>query len=191
MNEKGAGYTMRRVLAFALCALLLLPLASASEAGINKVIDLSGTPIAAIDTPSISHDGDVFDIAVTLSDEAASNGTTVAWTWQVCINTGVCLTPVPENLSGSNDGKQWSATMTPVDEHSYVNFKVTLSFADGNSSNYPETGFGGKIWSDCWIAGNESGGGACSNGDGGVLPALGLVGVLSALGLGAAVIRRD
>ncbi len=191
MNEKGAGYTMRRVLAFALCALLLLPLASASEAGINKVIDLSGTPIAAIDTPSVSHDGDVFDITITLTDEAASNGTTVAWTWQVCINTGICLTPVPENLSGSTDGIQWTGAMTPVDEHSYVNYKVTLSFANGNSSNYPETGFGGKIWSDCWVAGEETGGGGCSTGDGGVLPAIGLVGVLSALGLGAAVIRRD
>ena len=53
------------------------------------------------------------------------------------------------------------------------------------------TGFGGKIWSDCWVAGEETGGGGCSTGDGGVLPAIGLVGVLSALGLGAAVIRRD
>ncbi len=191
MNEKGAGYTMRRVLAFALCALLLLPLASASEAGINKVIDLSGTPIATIDTPSISHDGDVFGITITLTEEAASLGTSVAWTWVGCINTGICVTPVSESLCGSNGGRQWACVMTPVDEHSYVNYKVTLSFANGNSSNYPETGFGGKIWSDCWVAGEETGGGGCSTGDGGVLPAIGLVGVLSALGLGAAVIRRD
>jgi len=192
MNEEVSGYIMGRVLALALCALLLVPLASAAENGENKVMDLTDTPIASIETPDISSDGELFPITLTLTDEAASNGTAVAWTWQVCINTGVCLTPVPADLSGSADGEVWTASMTPVETHSYVNYKVTLTFADGNSTNYPESGFGGKIWSDCWIAGNESGGGCPADVAPGEssLPAIGLVGVLSALALGAAVIRR-
>ena len=190
MNEARTRTAMRRVLALSLCALLLIPLASAGESGVNKEMDLTGTAITIITTPDTSSDGVDFPITVTLDDEAASNGTTVSWTWQVCINTGVCLTPVPEDLSGSSDGKEWMAKMTPVDDHSYVNYKITLNYDDGNSSTYPTSGFGGKVWSDCWVDGKVTGGDGCPD-EGGILPAIGIAGALLALSLAATIIRRD
>ena len=69
MKEKGLGISMKRGLVIALCAILLLPLASASEGGENKDLDVEGTQISAINTPSVSSDGEEFDITVTLNQE--------------------------------------------------------------------------------------------------------------------------
>jgi hypothetical protein len=78
--------------------------------------------------------------------------------------------------------------MTPVEDHSYVNYRITLGYADGNSSTYPESGWGGKVWSDCWVAGNTSGGSACDGGGG--LPGFTLLATVSVLGMMAIAVRR-
>ena len=178
---------MKRGLALVLCALLLVPAVMASEGGVNKDLDIEGTSISAISTPSESTDGVEFDITVTLDQDAANNGTSVSWTWQVCLNSGVCLAPVPEGLTSSDGGTTWVTTMTPVEDHSYVNYRITLEYADGNSSIYPEAGWGGKVWSDCWVDGEESGGDACE-GDG--LPGFTMLATVSVLGMMAIAVRR-
>jgi len=180
--------TMKRGIALALCALLLFPAVSASEGGVNQDLDIEGTSISAISTPSESSDGVEFDITVTLDQDAANNGTNVSWTWQVCLNSGVCLAPVPEELTSNDGGTTWITTMTPVEDHSYVNYRITLEYADGNSSVYPEAGWGGKVWSDCWVAGNTSGGSACE--DGGGLPGFTMLATVSVLGMMAIAVRR-
>jgi len=177
---------MKKGLALALCALLLVPVVMASEGGVNKDLDIEGTQISAINTPSVSSDGEEFDITVTLDQE--NNVTGVSWTWQVCLNSGVCLAPVPENLASSDGGTTWTTTMTPVEDHSYVNYRIILEYADGNSSTYPETGWGGKVWSDCWVAGEESGGTDCDGS--GSLPGFTMLATVSVLGMMAIAVRR-
>lgn len=180
--------TMKRGLALVLCALLLVPAVMASEGGVNKDLDIEGTSISAISTPTASSSGVEFDITVTLDQDAANNGTNVSWTWQVCLNSGVCLAPVPEDLASSDGGTTWVTTMTPVEDHSYVNYRITLEYADGNSSVYPESGWGGKVWSDCWVEGDTSGGLACD--DSGGLPGFTILATVSALGMMAIAARR-
>jgi hypothetical protein len=183
MKEVAPRITMKRGLALALCALLLVPVVMASEGGVNKDLDIEGTQISAINTPSVSSDGEEFDITVTLDQE--NNVTGVSWTWQVCLNSGVCLAPVPEDMA-TVEGTTWVTTMTPVEDHSYVNYRITLEYADGNSSIYPEAGWGGKVWSDCWVAG-EASGGDCDNGG---LPGFTMLATVSVLGMMAIAVRR-
>ena len=95
---------MRRFAVFCLALSLCLPFAiAADDSGVNRTIDLEGTPIDSILVPEVSTDGVDFTINVTLSSEAAENGTTVEWTVQQCINSGVCNPPekisMPFNVS--------------------------------------------------------------------------------------------
>ena len=181
-----AGY-MRAMATIAVIVLLLAPAASASEGGVNEEMDLSGTPISEIQSPSVTSDGEEFEVAIFLDDEASGNGTTVTWVWQVCLNSGVCLQPTPETADYLPDGS-WRASMVPVDDHSYVNYRVILNWQDGNETTYPESGFGAKIWSDCWVSGNDSGGSGC--GGEGNLPGFTLIFSAAALSVGALMVRR-
>ena len=154
---------MRRLLALALALSLCLPFAAAAEnAGENRTIDIEGTPIDSILTPNVSTDGVNFTITLTLSDDATENGTTVEWTVQQCINSGVCNPPetITMEMQGNNT---WGSAVTPVETHSYINYDIVLTYANGGDETFPEDGFveGGKVWSDCWVSGADSGGNNC------------------------------
>ena len=74
---------MRRVLVLSVVLSMCLPFATAADdPGVNRTIDVEGTPIVSITAPEISTDGVDFVIKVTLSSDAAENGTTVEWTVQ-------------------------------------------------------------------------------------------------------------
>ena len=95
-------------------------------------------------------------------------------------------------MTGSNES--WSSTIVPVDTHSYINYDVVLIYPNNESEKFPEAGFGegGKVWSDCWVSGEDSGGEGCSvEENAGFLPAptafLTLVLTLSA----ALVVKRE
>ena len=153
---------IRRLLTLTLALSLCLPFAMAGEdAGINRTIDIEGTPIDSIVTPEVSTDGIEFTINLILSSEAAGNGTTVEWTVQQCINSGVCNPPEKITMNGS--GENWTSTITPVETHSYINYDIVLTYTDGEDEKFPEGGFaeGGKVWSDCWVSGEKSGGNNC------------------------------
>ncbi|HJL60149.1 MAG TPA: hypothetical protein QF621_07335, partial [Candidatus Thalassarchaeaceae archaeon] len=93
--------------------------------------------------------------------------------------------------TSSDEGTTWVTSMTPVEDHSYVNYRITLNQEDGNSTTYPESGWGGKVWSDCWVAGDTSGGDGCGD-DGGFLglPGFTMLASVTMMGLVAIVIRR-
>ena len=153
---------MRRSTVLCIALSLCLPFAiAANDSGTNRAIDLDGTPIDSILVPEVSTDGVDFTINVTLSSEAAENGTTVEWTVQQCINSGVCNPPEKIAMNGSDANR--TSTITPVDTHSYVNYDIVLTYADGEDEKFPESGFsnGGKVWSDCWVSGDDNGGNNC------------------------------
>jgi len=153
---------MRRLLVLILALSLCMPYVMAAEdAGVNHTIEVEGTPIDSIVTPEVSTDGIEFTISLVLSSAAAENGTTVEWTVQQCINSGVCNPPEKITMNGS--GENWTSTITPVETHSYINYDVVLTYSGGEEEKFPEGGFaeGGKIWSDCWVSGEDSGGNNC------------------------------
>jgi hypothetical protein len=156
---------MRRILTLTLALSLCLPFAMAGEdAGINRTIDIEGTPIDSIDVLDVSTDGVNFTIWVGLSNESNENGTTVEWTVQQCINSGVCNPPEKISMNLVEDREKWTSTITPVETHSYINYDIVLTYSNGEDEKFPEGGFaeGGKVWSDCWVSGEESGGEGCS-----------------------------
>ena len=188
-------HMMRRMLVLGVVLSLCLPFAiAADDPGVNRTIDVEDTPIESIAVPNVSTDGVDFVINVTLTTDAAENGTTVEWTVQQCINSGVCNPPEKLAMTGS-DGN-WSGTITPVDTHSYINYDVILTYPSGDDEKFPEDGFskGGKVWSDCWVSGEDSGGNNCPEvlvlpEEG--LPAPALIATI-AVGLTAALIaKRD
>jgi len=133
-----------------LAVILLLPLAAA-EGGVNEAAETEGTAIASVETADVALRGDSFDITVTLDDEAASNGTAVGWTTQICINSGVCYPPETSGLTDSQlDGSTWKGSVLLDDTGAYVNWRIDLNWTDGSTQTVPETGFGWKVWSDCW-----------------------------------------
>ena len=153
---------MRRLLVLIVGLSLCLPYAMAAEdAGINHTIEVEGTPIDSIVTPEVSTDGVEFTINLVLSSEAAGNGTIVEWTVQQCINSGVCNPP--EKIAMNGSGENWTSTITPVETHSYINYDIILTYSDGEDEKFPEGGFaeGGKVWSDCWVSGEDNGGNNC------------------------------
>ena len=94
---------MRRLLALTLALSLCLPFAAAAEnAGVNRTIDVEGTPIDSITVfPETSSDSENFSIHIALSGESAENVTNVEWTVQQCINSGCLLytSPSPRDRS--------------------------------------------------------------------------------------------
>ena len=153
---------MRRLFVLALALSLCLPYVMAAEnAGVNHTIEVEGTPIDSIGIPGISTDGVDFTINLDLSSEATENGTTVEWTVQQCINSGVCNPPEKIPMNGS--GENWTSTITPVETHSYINYDIVLTYSNGEDEKFPEAGFaeGGKVWSDCWVSAKDSGGNNC------------------------------
>ena len=158
-------FMKRRLLTLTIALSLCLPFAIAGDdAGVNRTIDVDGTPIDSITAPEISTDGVNFTISLTLVDEAAENGTIVEWTVQQCINSGVCNPPEKISMeNATNSTTDWFGWITPVDTHSYINYDIVLIYADGEEEKVPEGGFseGGKVWSDCWVSGEDSGGNNC------------------------------
>ena len=88
----------------------------------------------------------------------------------------------------------WTAQVDPIDDQTYVNWYFDLIEGE-NSTRIPDTGWGWKVWSDCWFD-SEKWGGENYNEDGAVCgeientPALGIIGITMSILIAAAVIHR-
>jgi hypothetical protein len=166
--------------------------AVASQGGVNEESSVEGTEIEGVFFPIQSSAGEPFEVTVNLKDEAAGNGTAVSWITQVCINSGVCYPPENHAMSEFSDG-EWRGTIVPGDTVTYVNWKIEIQWEDGNTTSVPETGFGWKVWSDCWYD-NGSWGGAstdCQNDGGSFIPGFASPIAMASLSMAALMIRRE
>ena len=176
-----------------LAVILLLPLAAA-EGGVNEAAETGGTAVASVETADVALRGEDFGITVTLDDEAASNGTTVGWTTQICINSGVCYPPETSGLTDSQlDGRTWEGSVLLDDTGAYVNWRIELNWTDGSTQTVPEVGFGWKVWSDCWWDNGTWGGQStdCQEEDGDGLPGFAAPAAVAAIAMAALMARRD
>ena len=138
--------------------LVLLPtLVVAAEGGVNEESALGGTDIESINHDIIATEGVPFDISVRLSEEADQNGTTVDWVTQICINSGVCYPPASLPLEKDQSGN-WTGTVIPDESATYLNWRFVLNYEDESKSTIPESGWGWKVWSDCWYDNGTWGG---------------------------------
>ena len=186
--EKSPIYSMKRALVI-FAALLLLPLASAGEAGEDITPDIDSTPFASVSHQSPSQDGVEWTLDFVLDDDL--NYTSIEVTTQICTNDGVCDQPITTEFSNG----PFSVTVTPPEDHTYVNWRIKVIDGD-NSTKYPSSKWY-KAWSDCWydVYDSKWGGDNCpeeveSEGEESSLPFMSISALL-AISLLAARTRRD
>ena len=185
----------RAVLAI-LLAMSLLPISSAAETkgGVNIEPIVEETIFSDINHTETTRDLDQWEITLTLNEDAYSNNTTFTLTTQICINEGVCFAPEKANLS-TDDNKTFTSSVTTMDDHTYVNWKIQATYPDDNDTveKFPASGYY-KTWSDCWYNDGEWGGDGCpdtvgeKDSDG--LPAVGVLFTAGIVML-AAISRRS
>ena len=188
-----------RALSFSLLATLVLLFSimpvSAAEAGVNLDPDTAGTPVDSFVRDDISFDLKAWNISVSLTENAIGNNTTVAISTQICVNSGLCHKPEPMALEEIANGT-YSGSVTPMEDHTYINWRIIFSYEDNSTEKLPATGWS-KIWSDCWLDLLSEpplwGGNGCPEevDDEGILPSIGVLGTTATLMLaGATYINR-
>lgn len=193
---------MRQTLPLLLSLLFLasfLPtsLAAGSEGGQDVNPDESEVPFSVVERTTPSQDGTSWSLIVQLDDEAQANGTTIAITTQICLNNGVCNPP--EVMESTAEDGTYSASISPPEDHSYVNWRVKATYEDESTENFPQ-GDWYKTWSTCYFE-DGSYGGIHADGDGcnvpssgeegeGLLPSIG-IGVVMTVLVCAAYVRRQ
>ncbi len=143
-----SGVPMRALVV--LLVLLLATVPAIAGVGQNESTDLQGTALVSVDGENVAIANNDYTVIVVLEDEGASNGTSVRWTTQICINTGVCYAPKTSDLAADPERKEWTGSVPVDDDASYINWRVDIEWPDGNSTSVPENGFGWKVWSSCW-----------------------------------------
>ncbi|RZD45831.1 MAG: hypothetical protein CXT69_01590 [Methanobacteriota archaeon] len=168
---------------------------SGSVAGVNLDADTEGTPVDSIVRDNISFDFKVWNVSVSLTEDAIGNNTSVAISTQICVNSGFCHTPATMTLEEIANGT-YSGSVTPMDDHTYINWRIILSYEDNTTERLPASGWS-KIWSDCWLDLHSEpplwGGNGCPEevDDEGFLPSIGVLGTTATLMLaGATYINR-
>lgn len=166
--------------------------------------DISNSPIVAINHTVEAADNSDWSINIELDSNAASNNTTIRILSQMCTNGGVCDAPQWVDVEVSENRTNWSSSWKTIDDHSYVNWKVALDYDDGESEEFPSSGYA-KAWSSCWydIDIDKWGGKDCPDGpidgDGNTepdssdseLPFLGFVSISVMLGVAALIRSRS
>ena len=189
------GYLRLYVRTVVLSLVLLVsmgPVAIASQGGVNEESSVEGTGVEIVLHPSESSAGKVFEVTVGLNEESADNVTAVSWVTQVCINSGVCYPPETHSMI-EYSSNEWRGTIVPDDTVTYVNWKIEIQWEDGNTTKVPETGFGWKVWSDCWYDNNTWGGASteCQEDDASFIPGFATPLAITSISMAALMIWRE
>lgn len=192
-----------KVLSFGLMLLLMFA-SSVNAASVTGGEDVNPNetevPFSIEERTTPSQDSENWALSVSLDEDAHENGTTLSITTQICLNNGVCDPPVNQEAVLSDDGRMYSASLTPPADHTYVNWRVQAAYSNDTTENFPQ-GDWYKTWSTCYYD-DGAYGGIHADGDGcnvpkssgteseGFLPAAGLVFVVGTLGLAVASRRN-
>ena len=185
---------MRTVVALTLIALLAVSTTSmaAKTAGENNGPEMDETPFESYTVTSPSVSGETWTLVVVMDEAHMSNNTTFEITSQICLNDGVCDPPVVQEATV--DGAMHTVSLTPPDDHSYVNWRVKAMYEDDTKDYFPY-GSWYTIWSSCYYDdggyyGPDADGDGCA-GDEEDTPGFTLIPALAAIGLAIALARRD
>jgi hypothetical protein len=186
----------RHILAIALIFTLMCPLVIGSSVtgGVDKNPNDSEVPFSIIERTTPSIDGKDWNFEIRIDDDAHANGTTLTITTQVCTNDGVCDPPVSHESVA--EGQNYAVSITPPSDHTYVNWRVSAEYENGDKENFPQ-GDWFKTWSSCWFNDNSWGGidstaDGCKTGEEeSILPGFVLPTVLGSIVMAIAYTRRD
>ena len=181
-------------LASLLIILVLIQNVTGLQGGGNEETEFEGTGIISMEYEDFVIESSLFEIVINLDNGTADNGTSVIWVTQICINSGVCYPPQDNDMTPSEDGKNWISSVSVEEDASYVNWRVKMNWSDGEETNVPESGFGWKVWSTCWFDGVEWGGidESCnSKKDESFIPGFEILITTSSIILASLIIRRN
>ena len=200
---------MRRLVALFLVSMLSLSVSAAGVSGEN--LSLSPEELEGAGIENVFYENEIntdreyyleiFDdptprTGVIVFVEEDSNVTSIEWITQVCINTGVCFAPEVNEMAERDDGSFYFGVS--VDETaSYINWKFVLHHENGSEATVPETGFGWKVWSNCWWDNGTWGGSSthcqeeAQEGRASLLPGFAAPAAAAAIGMAALMARRD
>ena len=180
---------MRQFLALLMVAMLALSVSGAGEAGVNDSTSTQGTGIASLSYADVVRENTEFQISVTLDEE--NNISKIEWITQVCINTGICWPPQKTELVDSGDGLTFTGSVLIDDYATYANWRFDITRSDDSTETVPESGFGWKVWSDCWFDNGTWGGSSTDcqeENDDSSLPGFSII--TATAGIGIAVFSR-
>jgi len=150
---------MAKVIAGAMCLFLLfamLPNAAAADGTDGEDANPTGdVPFTVEERTTPSQDGEKWKLSVATNGDAATNGTTLVLTTQICLNSGICDPPINHEVTA--DEGTYSLSLTPPGDHSYVNWRVKATYADDSTDIFPD-GDWYKTWSTCYFTDGEYGG---------------------------------
>ena len=153
------------------------------------------TPFSSYTATSPSVSGDTWSLTVVMDQDVKDNNTTFEITTQICLNSGVCDPPVVQQVTVED--LTHTTSLTPPEDHSYVNWRVKAMYEDDTTEYFPQ-GAWYTIWSSCYqddgvYYGVDADGDSCAEikADEGFLPGFTLVPALTAVGLAIALARRD
>ena len=183
---------MRQLLVLLAVAMLALSVSGAGEGGVNESISTEGTGIASLSYADMVRENTDFEISVTLDE--GNNITKIEWITQVCINTGICWPPQKTELIDSGDGLTFTGSVLIDDYATYANWRFDITRNDDSTETVPDSGFGWKVWSDCWVDNGTLGGPSTDcheNDDDGFLPGFAAPIAAAGLAMAALMARRD
>ena len=183
---------MRQLLVLLTVAMLAFSVSGAGEGGVNESISTEGTGIASLSYADMVRENTDFEISVTLDE--GNNITKIEWITQVCINTGICWPPQKTELIDSGDGLTFTGSVLIDDYATYANWRFDITRSDDSTETVPESGFGWKVWSDCWVDNGTLGGPSTDcheNDDDGFLPGFAAPIAAAGLAMAALMARRD
>jgi hypothetical protein len=183
---------MRQLLVLLTVAMLAFSVSGAGEGGVNESISTEGTGIASLSYADMVRENTEFQISVTLDE--GNNISKIEWITQVCINTGICWPPQKTELIDSGDGLTFTGSVLIDDYATYANWRFDITRSDDSTETVPESGFGWKVWSDCWVDNGTLGGPSTDcheNDDDGFLPGFAAPIAAAGLAMAALMARRD
>lgn len=184
---------MRAVVVLTFC-LILTQNVSGSEGGINEETDFEDSGIVFIETDNYVVAKENFGILIGLDNATSENGTSLIWVTQICINIGVCYPPQNNHMDSNDNGSSWTSSIIVDDDASYVNWRIKMNWSDGEETTIPESGFGWKVWSNCWFDGEEWGGAdtTCqSDEENNILPGFEFIIAIIAIMVAVMITRRN
>ena len=163
-NQKYRIYTTALI-----CILLCINFPNAlAETRDDTIPNLENSPLENLTFTTPSEDLSEWKLSVSVS-ESSQNITKLKLETQICVyDPIVCHSP--EFIDMTYNDNLWSGTITTLEKHSYVNWRIHIVYENESELLIPERSDGyAKVWSTCWeIMENKeiiTGGADCGDND--------------------------
>ena len=121
-----------------------------AENGIDVTPNLENSPLGNLTFTTPSEDLSKWELTTDVS-ENAENISHLKLETQICIYDPIlCHAPQTIDMTSENN-ISWTASITTLEKHSYVNWRIHIIYENESELLIPERSDGyAKVWSTCW-----------------------------------------